>query len=269
MQKETKHHRGRRDKKKKFDIVSFIILLFATGVFLFSAYKLYEIYAEYKAGEDEYEGIKEIVIKEEPKEEETETEEEPSFSVDFDTLLGMNPDVVGWIRFEEPSPINYPMVQGIDNNQYLRTTLEHKKNIAGTIFIDVDNTPDFNDRNTFIYGHNMKNRSMFGSLREYKKQAYCEQNPYFYIYTPDGREITYQIFAVCVVTDTSPSYRKAYADDADFAEYIDSIRKISRYSTDVQVDGGSQIVSLSTCTNVREEERLLVHAVKINERTVE
>lgn len=249
-------------KKVVGKIISSIILVIAIGVFLFSAYKLYEIFAEYNKGVSEYKNIQEVVIQEEPK---TEEEERPTFVVDFETLKEINPDTVAWIRFDEPSQISYPVVRGLDNNKYLKTTFEGNRNAAGTLFVDVQNAGDFTDKNTFIYGHNMKNGSMFGQLRKYKAKDFCDANPFFYIYTPDGEETTYQIFAVSIVKDTSRSYQKYYANDEDFLDYITFIREGALYATDVEVAADSNIVSLSTCTNVRDDERLLVHGVKIVE----
>lgn len=263
MEDNREHQNGRRKEKTKGQIISNIVLVIAIGVFLFSGYKLYEIFSEYNKGETEYENIQELVIQKKPIEDTK--EEETAFSVDFAKLKSLNPEVVAWIRFDEPSQISYPVVQGSDNSKYLNTTFEGKKNSAGALFVDVDNTGDFTDRNTFIYGHNMKNGSMFGQLRKYKTKDFGLEHPYFYIYTPDGKEATYQVFAVSVVKDTSESYKKWYNTDEEFLEYIKYIRSIAGYKTDVEVGVDSKIVSLSTCTNVSDDERLLVHAVRMIE----
>ena len=180
----------------------------------------------------------------------------------------MNSDVVGWIRFDEPSEINYPVVQGRDNEEYLKRTFEANTNKLGTLFVDVNNPGDFSGRNTFIYGHNMKNGSMFAQLLKYKDDSFYKEHPYFYIYTPDGKVRTYEIFSAGVVKDTSDSYIMDYADDAAFQTYIDYIKQRSAYPTSAEVTTASKIVSLSTCTNVRDDERFLVHGVMIKEEAV-
>ena len=114
----------------------------------------------------------------------------------------------------------------------------------------------------------MKNGSMFGQLRKYKTKEYYEQNPYFYIYTPDGKEVKYQIFAVSVVEDTSRSYTSFYNNDEEYLDYLNYLKSIAGYDTGVEVTADSKIVSLSTCTNVSETQRLLVHGVKISEIVV-
>jgi len=253
-------------EKKAGKIISNIILVIAIAVFMYSAYNLYMIFSEYKEGEDTYESIKEQVVME------TQTplgDNMPEqFSVDFEKLLEINSDVVGWIRFDEPADISYPIAQGETNNTYLRTTLEKKKNSAGTIFIDYQNQSDFTDKNTFIYGHNMKNGTMFGQLRKYKDAEFGKQYPYFYIYTPDGREIKYEIFSVSVVDTGTESYQMFYESDSDFENYIKYIKSKSLYSFDVNVSSASRIASLSTCTNVTDEQRLLVHGVVVSERII-
>ena len=259
-----KHHRGRKKKKGGSNIVSNIILVIAIVVFVVSAYKLYGIFSEYNKGDKEYQKIQDLVINTEKKDD---TKEE-AFSVDFEKLLEMNSDVVGWIRFDEPSEINYPVVQGRDNEEYLKRTFEANTNKLGTLFVDVNNPGDFSGRNTFIYGHNMKNGSMFAQLLKYKDDSFYKEHPYFYIYTPDGKVRTYEIFSAGVVKDTSDSYIMDYADDAAFQTYIDYIKQQSAYPTSAEVTTASKIVSLSTCTNVRDDERFLVHGVMIKEEAV-
>lgn len=259
-----KHHRGRKKKKGGSNIVSNIILVIAIVVFAVSAYKLYGIFSEYNKGDKEYQKIQDLVINTDKKDD---TKEE-TFSVDFEKLLEMNSDVVGWIRFDEPSEINYPVVQGRDNEEYLKRTFEANTNKLGTLFVDVNNPGDFSGRNTFIYGHNMKNGSMFAQLLKYKDDSFYKEHPYFYIYTPDGKVRTYEIFSAGVVKDTSDSYIMDYADDAAFQTYIDYIKQQSAYPTSAEVTTVSKIVSLSTCTNVRDDERFLVHGVMIKEEAV-
>ncbi len=260
-EKRKKHHRGRKKKKSGSSIVSNIILVIAIVVFSVSAYKLYGIFSEYNKGDKEYKKIQDLVINTTK----TDKTEEDTFSVDFEKLLEMNSDVVGWIRFEEPSEINYPVVQGRDNEEYLKRTFEANTNKLGTLFVDVNNPGDFSGKNTFIYGHNMKNGSMFAQLLKYKDDSFYKEHPYFYIYTPDGKVRTYEIFSAGVVKDTSDSYIMDYPDDASFQIYIDYIKQQSSYPTSAEVTTASKIVSLSTCTNVKDDERFLVHGVMIKE----
>lgn len=259
---------GKRRKKKKSGLLSNLVLILAVCVFLFSGYQLYQIFSEYKEGEKEYEEIRELVIEEAPEEEKIGEEVLPKqeFTVDFATLQQMNPDTVGWIRFEEPAEISYPVVKGRDNEEYLTRTFEANDNKLGTLFVDKDNTGTFTDRNTIIYGHNMKNGTMFAQLLKYKEQDFFEKYPYFYIYTPDGKEAKYQIFVAGVVEETAVNYQFAFQSDEEFLNYINTIRQTSLYTPTVEITAASQIVTLSTCTNVADEERFVVQAVKVSEQ---
>ena len=267
--------------KKIKKIIKPIILVVSVFVFCFSAYQLYDIFLEYKENKDEYQGLSEevVVVPEEEKPEsepEKPKEEIPEnknwtpidytkIVIDFSKLKKTNSDVVAWIRFPNPAVINYPVVQGSDNDKYLKTSFQGRKNFAGTLFVDVLSEGGFTGQNTFIHGHNMKNGSMFGSLRRYKTKSFCTSNPYFYVYTPDGKVSTYQVFAVCVVESDSRSYTKSYSTDEDFMDYINYIKQKSLYKTDITVNADSQIISLSTCTGRTDSQRLLVHGVKISE----
>lgn len=248
------YHRGRRKKKPatKGRIISNIILAVAVVVFAFSAFQLGKIYYGYQKGEKEYRDLGKTAI----------TTKDDRFRVDFDALKEINPDVVAWIKFDEPSIINYPVVQGKDNSEYLDKTFRGYDNTVGTIFVNVYNNPDFNDKNTIIYGHHMNNKTMFNRLEEYEDEEFYKKYPFFYIYTPDGAEIKYQIYSVGVVKDTSESYTYQFADDAAFESFINTTKGASMYDTGVTPGNDAQIVTLSTCTKSNNDDRLVVHAMK-------
>lgn len=262
--KEQKHyHRGRR--KKKGGIISTIILIIAICVFAFSAFQLYKIFNGYHKGESEYDDLVKLAVTQEKNDDSPDGEAgEGKFTVDFDALRQINPDVVAWIRFDEPAVINYPVVQGSDNSEYLSKTFKGYDNTVGTIFVNAYNNADFNDRNTIIYGHYMYNGTMFNELEQYHEKSFWEKYPYFYIYTPDGNVITYQIYSVGVVKDTSEGYTYQFADDAAFASFLEVTKNSSLYDTGVEVGNDSQIVTLSTCTRAGNDDRTIVHGVKVN-----
>ena len=161
--------------------------------------------------------------------------------------------------------ISYPIMQGEDNEYYLKHTFEGQAVTAASIFMDANNHADFSDQNTFIYGHNMKDKTMFGKLNNYKDEEFYKENPYFYIYTPDGKVRMYKVFAASVVKDTSDAYNLTYNSDEEFESYLNLCRESSNYQVDVEVNAQSQIVSLSTCTNVKEDERFLLQGVLAGE----
>lgn len=271
---------GKKKKPGKRNLVSNAILVLAVVVFLYSGYQLYRIFSEYNKGDKEYNSLIEEVITEQSGgeeskdkqdadgEEELKRTEHKVLKIDFAKLAKTNKDTVAWISFDEPSKINYPVVQTTDNDRYLQHTFEGKKNAVGAIFMDTVNAKDFTDRNTFIYGHNMKNGSMFGHLRKYRDESFYREYPFFYIYTPDGKEAKYQVFAACIVEDTSDTYKSWFTDDAEYLQYLQYVQSVSMYSTGVEVTAESKIISLSTCTNVSDTQRFVVHGVKISEMEV-
>lgn len=266
----------------KKNLVSNIVLIIAVAVFLYSGYQLYTIFSEYHKGDKEYDSVIDEAVTEqevesdESKDKDKQNEGEDSakktehkvLKVDFDKLKKTNKDTVAWISFDEPSKINYPIVQTTDNDKYLQYTFEGKKNAVGAIFMDAVNAEDFSDRNTFIYGHNMKNGSMFGHLRKYRDESFYREYPFFYVYTPDGKEVKYQIFAACIVEDTSDTYQRTFSDDAAYLQYLQYVQSVSRYKTGVELTAESKIITLSTCTNVSDTQRFVVHGVKVSEMTV-
>lgn len=253
-------HRGRREKKKKAGMLSNIILIVALVVFCVSAFQLVKIVGGYAKGRDEYKKIQSIALNNEK------SEPEQGFSVDFDELKEINPDTIGWIRFyPEPSIINYPIVQTTDNEKYLHKTFSENDNTLGTIFLNAGNHANFNDRNSIIYGHRMKDGSMFRKLDEYKDKSFWEANPYFYIYTPDGREIVYHIYSAATVKDTDDVYLTGFENDEAYQSYLDMTKRIAIYDTGVEVTTADSVVTLSTCTSASDEHRFVVIGVKEQE----
>ena len=113
--------------------------------------------------------------------------------VDFDALKAINDDVVGWLELEAIPSISYPIAQGEDNEYYLHRTIKKTYNFAGSVFIDSTNASDFSDCNTIIYGHNMKNGSMFGKLKQMYESEKYKDSKYLWICTPNGK-YRYEIF---------------------------------------------------------------------------
>ena len=264
--KGKKMKRRKRQEKKRFGIVSILILLLAIIVFCVSGYKLFSIYYGYHKGDQEYDQLIKVGIKPNNDDNASDAEETPKYTVDFEELWKINEDIIAWIRFDEPSIINYPVVQGKDNQEYLDKTISGYPNTYGAIFLNVYNNKDLSDKNSVIYGHRMNSESMFGKLEEYKEQSFYEKYPYFYLYTPDGKEIKYQIFAVGEVKDTSEAYKTTFADTSEFQSFVQFGKDHSFYDTKVEVPDDAQVVTLSTCTKANNEDRLIVQAYKAEEQ---
>ena len=257
--RDKRYHRGRK-KKKKAGIFSTIILVVALAVFCFSAFQLFKILKGYHDGRSEYDKVRKLAV------EEKKSDGEDQFSVNFDELMKMNPDTIGWIRFHpEPSQISYPIVKGKDNSEYLKKTFSANENTLGAIFLNVDNNADFMDKNTIIYGHRMKDGSMFRHLQDYEEKSFWESNPYFYIYTPDGREITYHIYSAGQVEDTSDTYLTSFESEEAYQSFLNMTKEASLYDTGVELNAQSAIVTLSTCTSASDNHRFVVRGVKEKE----
>ena len=255
----SKKANNKKRKNKTAYIISNIILVIAASVFIFSLVKLVSMLIPYYKGENDYKIVRELVV--EVKEESGETEDQ-KFVVDFETLKQINPETGGWIRFDEPSIISYPIVKSKDNIEYLTKTFSENDNKLGSIFMDMNNSSEFNDKNTIIYGHNMAvGNQMFSRIREYGGKDFMETYPYFYIYTPDNIEHRYRVFAAGVVKEYADNYRISFLDDNDFESYLNLCKSSSNYDTEVELNKDSKIVTLSTCTCVNEDERFIIQGV--------
>ena len=265
--------RRRKRTKTLGDVIRLIVMLAALAVFLYSGYTLYGFYKEYKKSSDEYDNLENSYAVDQEQESENidnledddalqsisgqevrtvlEDGEEKTLPVlknpiDFTQLLSVNSDIVGWLRIRALD-ISYPVVQGKDNDYYLHRTFEKTDNFAGCLFVNSYNMGDFTDQNTIIYGHNMKNGSMFGKLKNFNDPEVFKKSRYFWIFTPDFI-YQYRIFSASVVDKTGLTYQISFTDD-EFDQFIS--RAYSNSVVDnqgVTVTKEDRIVTLSTCT---------------------
>lgn len=282
--------RGRHRQKKKGggigNVISTLIIIVALGVFCFAGYKLIMIYLDYKVGTDEYRQIEEMAVDETRITEGFDASnmvdnntmgdvwgdavldedaagvkyEEMENPIDFDSLLAINTDVIGWIEMEALD-ISYPIAQGGDNNYYLHRTIQKTDNFAGSIFLDFQNHSNFGDRNSVIYGHNMKNGSMFGTLRKYCEQDTWDKSRYFWIYTPDYI-YKYEIFSCAEVDKYSDDYQITFSSREEFEAFLERAKGQSAIQNDTEVGYDDTIITLSTCTG-NDATRFIVQAKRV------
>ena len=239
-----------KDKRRVLGIVLLLLSLLCVGYLIC-----------YQMKKDRNNDIYEEMQKEVVGEREEEKEEYVS-PVDFDALQKMNPDIYAWISIPG-TEVNYPILQSsTDDSYYLNHTVEGQEGYPGSIYTESCNGKDFTDYNTVIYGHNMKDGSMFRKLEDYKDKAFWEKNPYFYIYTPDGRELTYHIYSVATVEDTSDTYLTTFASTEEYQKFLDMTKADADYDTGVEVGVNDTIVTLSTCTRESDNHRIVVRGVK-------
>jgi sortase B len=179
--------------------------------------------------------------------------------VDLTALREVNPDVIGWIRIPG-TQIDYPLMQGEDNQYYLERTWKGEPNAAGSIFLEQHCSADLSDFNTIIYGHRMKNGSMFAALKYYNKMDYLQEHPYVYILDDAGLH-RYEVFSAYEASVTGTTYRLAIEDDEIKQKFIDDCSGWSVIETGVEPTIRDRMLTLSTCTGRGYETRWVVQAV--------
>ena len=265
-------------KKVRIAVIVLLALVFTVSLAMFVRQSL-----TYRAGQETYAEAEELVglpdleellpPVEEPEEtepEETATSaEEPApvvedpyartlQSMDFTALREVNSDVLGWIVIPG-TVISYPLVQGADNQYYLKHTWKKQASAVGAIFLEYQNSPDLSDFNTIIYGHRMNNGSMFASLKEYKKQSWWKDHPCVYI-TDDNGSHTYEIFAAYEVSTSGAAYQLGFPNEESRQAFLDDCVSRSVIDTGIAPTVRDQILTLSTCTGNGHATRWVVQA---------
>jgi sortase B len=259
--------------KKKNSKIFIIIFIACIAVAAYAGFRLISIGLSYKQADDEYVALKEYTTeipagtneKTEEDTQDTSSEAEPErhtppIEVNFDALNKINPDIVGWI-YIGVEEISYPIVQADDNDYYLHRTVEGTENFAGSIFMEYQNSPDFTDPNTIIYGHNMKDLSMFAKLHFlYEYEDYLLDDT-FWIITPDG-SYEYQMFCIEYTVSDGNAYTLFSGPSADVEDYIAERAAQSSAKLPLgEYDENSKIVTLSTCTSAYGEGRYVVQGI--------
>ena len=184
------------------------------------------------------------------------TGEKRASQKDFSSLQAGSPDTVAWITGED-TPIDYPVMHTDNNEYYLSHLYSGEENRYGALFVDCRNTGLFTDPNTVIYGHNMKNDAMFGSMMGYKEQAYYEEHPTMTLYTPDG-DYTIELLSGRLENGDREFVRFRFESKEDFTGYIQSLQSRSTFSSHGTAVPGDRLVSLCTCTYEQNNARYLV-----------
>ena len=287
------------DKIKEY-IREFFIIFFL-GMIIFSGFNIVRIGLEYKKGEDTYnEASQEVeleveketsldlslvtdegdseeiednildmiasgVAPEDIKMETEEKEEAISLSVNWDKF---NDKVIGWIKIDGNDIINYPVVQSFDNEYYLKHLYDDTYNSSGSIFVSKKNN-GFKDKHIVIHGHNLKNGTMFTSLKNYLKQDYADEHRYIYIAEPNGKTRVFYVYS-CFTThslgeeDGFNAYTVNFADKSSYSLWINQTVEKSQIESILKVTRANNILTLSTCMSRGDKyERCVVHAVEI------
>ena len=178
--------------------------------------------------------------------------------INIAALREENEDVLGWIRIPD-TRIDYPLLQGEDNDFYLKHTWQKQRNSVGSIFLEHLNRPDLTDFNTIVYGHNMRDKSMFGQLDNYSIEGFWETHPYVYVAIDSG-VYRYEVFAFLQAPVDSVTYSIRPQRDDTKQEFIDYSMEHTWIDTGVRPVITDRILTLSTCTGRDYSARNVVQA---------
>jgi sortase B len=254
------------ENNHKMPLSRILILVLACAVFLFSGFQIVSYFTENQSGEQLQQELIEqaVVVATEPVQTAhaesvpptTEFVERPPITVDFAVLQAQNPDIVGWI-YSEGTVINYPILQGEDNQQYLRRLYDGTKSTLGSIFLDFRNLSDFSDLNSLVYGHNIRSGQMFASLSDYRDQAYYEEHPVIWLLTPD-KDYRIDLLAGLVVPSDSEVY-EIYSYPEELLAGLEYVCSESTFDPGVvDLEAVERIVTLSTCSYDYNDARYVV-----------
>ena len=217
-----------------------IVLIF---IIFICAYKILYKIAEYKKADDTYERIR------------IEKEEVNDAYID-------NADYRGWIKVENTN-IDYPILQGNDNEYYLDKDINKEYLASGSIFMNYLNN-GFNDENTVLFGHNMRNGTMFGQLKKYKESDFFYGNNDIDIELSNGDNLKYKVFSV-YITNVEDNYIKTKFDNKDeYKEFLERIKNKSIYKSEIDLNEDDKIITLSSCSYEFDDARIVVHGKLIN-----
>lgn len=229
--------------KKFIRTITNIILI---SVLIFSGYNIYIKLSDYKKADNVYNDLRENTQKTNNKHTELST---------------INPDYRFWISIGNTN-IDYPVVQSIDNDFYLNHDFNKNDLPSGSIFMDYRNNFE-NDRSVLIYGHHMRNKTMFGELANFKEEEFFKNNNKIKIES-NNKTYTYEIFSV-YIADLKKDYLKVdFENDASFQSYINYLQERSMYKSDTQVTTEDKILTLYTCSYEFKDARTIVQAKLIS-----
>jgi len=174
--------------------------------------------------------------------------------------LDINPDYFGWIKIAGTN-IDYPFVRSHDNKDYLTLDFNRNYSDAGSLFMDYRNLGNFNDQHTIIYGHYMKNKTLFHNLTLYHKKDFYEENQVIEIAGLYETK-TYKIFSVYEISADDYAFTLDFDEESDYETYPETLQNLSRHTTDFEVDGAKRLLSLVTCSYGVNNGRTIIHAIE-------
>lgn len=246
----------RKKRKIRSSIIVAIFILFFV-LFIYSAYKviIWKLNVEKNKNIDE-------TIKENIQINNEETDIEYKYKVDFEALKKQNQDTVAYLKVNGTN-IDYVVVKGNDNSYYLKHNFNKEYNIAGWIFADYHNKYDGTDKNFIIYGHNTKDGSMFGTLKNVLNEEWQknEENQQIVLVT-ERKEYLYQVFSTYSIAPEDYYITTEFNSNDEYSDFLKTIKSRSNYDYNIDINTNDKILTLSTCMGSGSK-RVVLHAKKI------
>lgn len=230
-------------------MINNILLIICIFIFCISTWKLYGYYRSYKKAKDTYSKIAKENVKISKNER----------KIDFKKLKSQNQDIAGWI-YIRGTTIDYPIVQGKDNEEYLHQDFNKKKSSSGTVFLDNNCKKDFTSDNNIIYGHHMKNGTMFAQLLKFREKSFLKKHNEIMIFTPD-RTIHLKVISA-YAQKAQNKIPVTFANDKQKKAYIKKIESMSEQTIKTYRINDSHIYTFVTCSYEGEDNRTYVHAAE-------
>lgn len=249
----------KKQKSKKNTVLFWIVCLILVGILIFSGIKIYKWYKENNNNNKIIEKVSEAVIIKDD-----EPEENNKYVIDFEALKKQNSETVAWLKVNN-TKIEYPVVKTKNNDYYLTRSFDKSENSAGWIFADYKNKFDGKDKNIVVYGHNRRDGSMFGSLKNIlSSKWYNNEENQNVIFNINGQNYTYRVFSVYQIEKEDYYIKTNFSSNNEYEKFLNTIKKrsVNDFKEDVSKD--DTILTLSTCAN-NNMYRVVLHAKRIIE----
>ena len=233
---------------KKTQIIISTILLIMISVFCTT--KIYSYWHDRKVANKYYDTLATNI---------TELTLDDNIRVNFEELKRENKDIFAWIKIDGTN-IDYPVVKGKDNDYYLTHLSNKKYSKVGSIFLDYRNNSKLSDYHSIIYGHTLKNDTMFSELEKYKDESFYNEHPEYYIIT-ENKTYKVKIFSAYVASTKESAWKLEFGSNEEFLNWAQVVKKKSLYETNFTPDSNDLIITLSTCSYEFKNARFVVSGI--------
>ena len=256
----SERYEKRNSKKSAKSIVVLLITIICLGIMIYSGYNIFVWWQENQKNKELMGKIEQEVNIYENKN----VNDIEKYNIDFKALKNTNSDIVGWLKVWG-TEVEFPVVKTDNNEFYLTHSLDKSYNTSGWIFADCNNKLDGTDKNIVIYGHNRRDDSMFGTLKNIlNKEWYENKNNLFIPFIKENESDIYEVFSVYKIEKEDYYITTDFENDLEFKKYIDTVKTRSVKNFNVDVSTKDELLTLSTCAN-NNKYRVVLHAKKIEQ----